>query len=287
MSEALQTRTDKNPMLWGEAFAAIGRLRKDPDDTKEVFVIIRALTGNSFVRSFKRFKNTEQGKYVLREKRSMLDFLQDRTPLKALPEGTLGHTYDAFMTHEGLSADGLAQASIDGEELSSNKRAERNEEMEIYGNWGRDIHDLFHVTSGYGRDELGELCLLAFTYAQTRNPGIGFIVLIGMLLAKRGRTGLPIIRCVLEGYRNGRRANWMVAEDWERLLELPLDEVRRKLNIRWPATYHKTIKMAREMSYDPRNGRVERGKEIQAIVEKNKIMDEAFVPIAPQYAVHG
>ena len=30
----------------------------------------------------------------------------------------------------------------------------------------RDIHDLFHVITGYGRDALGELCLLAFTNAQ-------------------------------------------------------------------------------------------------------------------------
>ena len=41
------------------------------------------------------------------------------------------------------------------------------------------MHDLWHVTTGYGRDALGELSLLAFTYAQEKNRGIGAIVLYG------------------------------------------------------------------------------------------------------------
>ena len=41
------------------------------------------------------------------------------------------------------------------------------------------MHDLWHVTTGYGRDALGELSLLAFTYAQEQNRGIGAIALYG------------------------------------------------------------------------------------------------------------
>ena len=41
------------------------------------------------------------------------------------------------------------------------------------------MHDLWHVTTGYGRDALGELSLLAFTYAQEKIEGIGAIVLYG------------------------------------------------------------------------------------------------------------
>ena len=36
----------------------------------------------------------------------------------------------------------------------------------------RDAHDLWHVSTGYGRDPLGELCLLAVTWRQLGNPGI-------------------------------------------------------------------------------------------------------------------
>ncbi len=43
----------------------------------------------------------------------------------------------------------------------------------------RDMHDLWHVVTGYGRDSFGEACLLAFSYAQTRNRGIAFIAFFG------------------------------------------------------------------------------------------------------------
>ena len=43
----------------------------------------------------------------------------------------------------------------------------------------RDLHDLWHVLTGYGRDPLGEVCLLAFTYAQTRLTGLGAIAFLG------------------------------------------------------------------------------------------------------------
>ena len=37
------------------------------------------------------------------------------------------------------------------------------------------------ITCGYGRDVSGEACLLAFTVAQTRNPGLALIVVAGAL----------------------------------------------------------------------------------------------------------
>src|SRR4029078_11371261 len=68
----------------------------------------------------------------------------------------------------------------------------------------RDTHDLWHVVTGYGRDLIGEASLLAFTYAQTRNPGIGFIVAVAYLKA-RG-INRPARRLLRDGYRRGKRA---------------------------------------------------------------------------------
>jgi ubiquinone biosynthesis protein COQ4 len=33
------------------------------------------------------------------------------------------------------------------------------------------VHDIWHVLTGYRRDALGEACLVAFSYAQTRGLG--------------------------------------------------------------------------------------------------------------------
>ena len=57
------------------------------------------------------------------------------------------------------------------------------------------MHDLWHVVTGYGRDELGEACLLAFTYAQNKNRGVGFIAFVGCfkLFAKYRFNALRVI----------------------------------------------------------------------------------------------
>ncbi|MEN8723771.1 MAG: Coq4 family protein [Alphaproteobacteria bacterium] len=272
--------TGKNKILWGEAWRAYKRLIKDIDNTAEVFVIIRSLTGESFNRSYRKFVKTAHGQKILRDKRRIIDFLSDRTPFKTLPAGTLGHTYDAFMTHEGLSAEGLAQASEDGTLDKDRAMAFKGTDLETYGDWVRDTHDLYHVTTGYGRDEVGELCLLSFTFAQSGNWGIGFIVLMGALQMKRVAPSAPAFGLIWEGFRNGRRAKWLPAQDWEAKLDQPLDDVRRDFGIHWPQKYHAVIKAIRAGA-DTVNLRA--GS--QSSVEKDKVMDEAFVPIAPDLAV--
>jgi ubiquinone biosynthesis protein COQ4 len=98
----------------------------------------------------------------------------------------------------------------------------------------RDMHDLWHVVSGYGRDLVGEASLLTFTFAQTWNPGVGFIAAVAYL-----RIGdVPGARGLLrEAFRRGRRAAWLPGEDWEALLALPLDEVRSRLRVGRPPCY--------------------------------------------------
>ena len=133
--------------------------------------------------------------------------------------------------------------------------------------------------SGYGRDPLGELCLLALTYTQTKNNGIGFIVAMGALQYKLGNEEpkLPVIRAVLEARRNGKNANWLPAEDWEALMEMQLADVRKHLNLKWPETYHGSLKrIAKEGSPD---------RFSPEIFEKLK--KGAYMPIAPDAAFTG
>jgi ubiquinone biosynthesis protein COQ4 len=92
----------------------------------------------------------------------------------------------------------------------------------------RDQHDLYHVVTGYGRDLRGELAVLAFTAAQTRNPGVAAIP--GYLLLRAGwRSDLG--RLIREGFRRGLRAGWLPAQHWEELFDRPLDEVRSTLRL--------------------------------------------------------
>ena len=212
------------------ALKAIRRLIDDPEDTAQVFTIVRALAGSSIERGYRRFVKLPMGQSILRRPGELLDTLRDRDSLRALPAGSLGRVYLSFVESENLSADGLVAASEQGEEHWENADKER------YGKRLRDQHDLWHTVTGYGRDELGELCLLAFTYAQTRNRGIGFIVLVGSL-KMREVFGRGVFRAVRRGYRDGRRAAWLPGQDWEALLARPIDDVRRELGIEEPVPY--------------------------------------------------
>jgi ubiquinone biosynthesis protein COQ4 len=101
----------------------------------------------------------------------------------------------------------------------------------------RDMHDLWHVLTGYGRDEAGEAANLAFTFAQTRHQGIGVIVVAAALIGSRSNR-FEWQRYLYRAWRRGRRAAWLPAVAYERLLDRPLEEVRRSLAIEPPELAH-------------------------------------------------
>ena len=220
------------PLQPGVALRAMRDLLSDPDDTSLVFVIIRALTGGSFERLYQRVLAHPTGRVVLDEKRDILPVLMNRDALREYPEGTLGREYSRFLDREGISAEGLVDASEDKKDDADFL----DERAHVLSLRLRDIHDLWHVVTGYQRDLFGEHALLAFTYAQTRNHGIGFIVAMAAL--KWVRAGhREVIPFAWRAYRHGRRAESLVAADWEGLLAKPLVEVRRLLRVEDPPEY--------------------------------------------------
>jgi len=180
-----------------------------------------------------RFRQTETGRAVLGEHRRLLDRLSDRASLAALPAGTLGRAYYDFMAAENLSADGLVEASrID--------RPPASDDLTLFRERGREMHDLLHVVTGYGRDPLGEACLVAFTYAQNRLKGLAVIAVFAARRIAGSRPGQPVRRAVFEGYRHGRSAGWLPGADWEALLTQPVEAIRAQFAVK-PPTYYRTI----------------------------------------------
>jgi ubiquinone biosynthesis protein COQ4 len=208
-----------------EAVRAVRRLFAT-GDTREIFAIFRALRGRSGIKAFRRFQQSPTGSAVLRERRVLLNSLTDRARLSALPAGTIGRAYFDFMEEEKLSAEGLVQASQDWETDPVPP------EVQFFRERMRDAHDLTHTLTGYGRDPLGEICLLAFMYAHSRNLGMAFIV--AMSWPKLPPAARAAVR---EAWRNGKKARWMQDMDWEALLPRPLADVRRECGIADPAAY--------------------------------------------------
>lgn len=214
------------------AMKALKRLIRDPEQTHEVFTVIRALSGPALERGYRRFTRTRVGQKVLRERINLLDTLLNRDALRELPAGSLGREYLGFVSRENITADGLVEASEQDGEFKYLQG-----DIEIFAMRQRDMHDLWHTLTQYGRDELGEVCLLAFTYAQTKNRGIGLICLAGASKL-RPFYGSRIFSAIWRAYRDGKNAAWLPGQDWEALLAQPIDEVRTQLGINVPVAYN-------------------------------------------------
>ncbi len=218
------------------ALASVLKLVLNKEDTRQVFETIQALSGRSGKQLFQRFTATPYGRRVVSEPVRLEEILADREALRALPEGSVGRAYLDFMEGEDLTPDGLIDAA---EEAGIDFRGETQFEEFRRLFLHLDVsHDLWHVLTGYGRDALGELCNLAYTRTQTRNPGFRLIIFIGLIAQKLEQPSQPLMKAVAEGARIGRNAKWILEQDVEELLKLPLDEARRRLNMARPEIYH-------------------------------------------------
>lgn len=227
-----------------KALRALGRLLKDKEDTAQVFEIMRALSGRSIPNGYARLLDAPKGGAIAYRRQELADVLSDREFLGRLPEGSVGRAYLAFTTTENISAQGLIEESRKG----IDEDIDREHPFAWYGRRLRDVHDLWHVLTGYGRDALGEASLVAFSYAQTKSHGFGLIAIAGALKLHRELGGQPFARAVWEGYRNGRSAAWLPGEDYVRLLAEPLLAARERLKIRRPSAYDSVPQAARNGS---------------------------------------
>ena len=217
------------------ALRAVRKLMSNGEDTQQVFLLIEALRGKTTLRQFARFRQTETGRAVLGEHRSLFDRLSDRASLAALPAGTLGRAYYDFTASENLSAEGLVEAS------QITMRALPADDVTLFRERSREMHDLLHVLTGYGRDPLGEACLVAFSYAQTGLKGFAVIAAFAARRIARSRPGQPVRRAVFEGYRHGRSAGWLPGADWEALLAQPVEVIRAKFAVSPPKYYPRVL----------------------------------------------
>jgi ubiquinone biosynthesis protein COQ4 len=180
-----------------------------------------------------RLRAHPEGRRLLAEKPSLVDRLSDLPGLAALPVGTLGRTYADFMQGESLSPDGIIMEFRNAETT----QAPTSDDQLWFFERFDTMHDLFHVLTGYGRDEAGEAANLAFTFAQFPARGVGFLVLAAVVIGPKDLT-LSWPRYLLHAWRRGRRATWLPLARYEDLLDRPLAEVRRQLGIEEPSVAH-------------------------------------------------
>lgn len=218
---------------WRAAFTALRRLLADGNDTVQVFRIMRALNAGSAARGYEKLLKTPEGGRLAYQHVELSERFTDPTFLAQFEDGTVGAAYRNFLDQTGYSAKGLADISY-----ADNIQRGTEHPHAWFGRRERDIHDVWHVLTGYRADEpLGEACLVAFSYAQTKGLGWAFIGWGAALKSLRVTRSTQFARAVREGYRHGKAAKWLHGEDYERLFAEGLEAARARLNIAAPTQY--------------------------------------------------
>lgn len=216
------------------ALRALRKLLADKDDTVQVFEIMRALNGASTAKGYHKLLASPNGGRIAYERQEFAARLMDDAWLDSFAPGTVGATYREFIREAGFSADGLAEVSREGI-----REVDEPHPYAWFGRRTRDVHDLWHVLTGYGRDALGEACLVAFSYAQTKGLGWALIA-VGAAMKSREAGAYPFKAAIWQGYQRGKAAEWLLGEDYEALMAEPIDAARARLGLT-PANVYESI----------------------------------------------
>lgn len=229
-----------------KAWGYFRELIKDKEDTSLVFKIFEALPHKDFVARVGRLALSEQGEALRREEANLPALLDDHDALRRLPAGTVAHAYCDFMEREGLTAAGLV------EEFKRAGRPTYPDLVQWYGFRLRDTHDMMHVLTGYGRDALGEQCVLLFTHGQ--NPSHGHLLLGyagAYQITKMVKSRAPIWKAVRQAHRTGVACPSIVGLSIRELLAMDLQDARARLNIPEPHWYRECHRVWAAEGIDP------------------------------------
>jgi ubiquinone biosynthesis protein COQ4 len=233
---------------FAKAWHHFSNVLKDKEQTDELISVFDALPWRAVGEAASEFLSSERGRAIYQAEPYLPDILDDHAALRRTPAGSFAHAYCDFMEREGLSAAGMVEASGD----TRNGMAMLPDGVEWYGDRLRDTHDLLHILTGYGRDPLGEQCVLAFLYHQRPSPGHLAVAWAGTLLMRvKLRSRAPIMRALFEARRHGKLCPRIVEAPIHELLPLPLDEVRRRFNVPEPVWYNKVHAVWRQEGVDP------------------------------------
>jgi ubiquinone biosynthesis protein COQ4 len=161
----------------------------------------------------------------------------DLDALRALPKGTLGHTYATALAAMGYDINFFpAPAYFNNLESDADYINYR-----VYA-----THDIHHIISGFSLDNFGELGVISISVAQFSHPGLAFTDLISLLLtwlrgdtpegqleswAEQARTASYAFRLISQGLEMGLHAKPLFPVIWEERMEQNLDELRAELGI--------------------------------------------------------
>jgi ubiquinone biosynthesis protein Coq4 len=196
------------------------RLARDPSELDRVFQMRDSASDPKLTRAVYECLAKDPGAKAAFERHARLGTFT-MAELAALPEGSLGREYAAFMTRHGLTPDAIPRIDDDG--------GENYMRAHLY-----ETHDLWHVVTGFEPDPAGEAGLQAVYAAQL--PGMLPAALVSALLLNAAieRSSVKTkerFDAVARGWELGQRAKLLFGYPWRESFGRPLADVRRELDI--------------------------------------------------------
>jgi ubiquinone biosynthesis protein Coq4 len=145
----------------------------------------------------------------------------DYDELLTLPADTLGYQYARHIIDNGLSRT-LARDYRDAHEAmdAAGKLDDMPAEVKYAVVRGFQIHDYFHILTGYLTDGRGEMALQAFTLAQRRLPysSVWMATLTSQMTFKHPGMTEAVMDCITDGWQRGRSSKNLNYIRWEERL---------------------------------------------------------------------
>lgn len=216
---------------WKEALKLWRVLLKDHTKTQYIFALSHAINGPRLKKLYDKLLTTEQGGQIACD---LPEFTDLYLKLPDCAENTVGHALIHDLPYPLESLTKLSQRGRKNRAWINSKHpyiwmARRY----------RDTHDLYHTLTGYKTDTLGEVAMLAFSYAQQKLPSWGVLLLIGIIKIKFHPMKLAAI---YEGYRRGKKSTWILGENFETMIYEDLSACKDRLNISKATIYEKIYK---------------------------------------------
>jgi len=215
-----------------KAARAFLKLMKNKEDSAQVVHFRTALDGYWHMPMVDRFKADPEGARILKRGTWLFDTLNDTDYLRSLPEGSLGRVYYRETHLKGFTPQGFRDQDVKGQDFTL-----LPPDAEFVHYRLIDMHDLLHTVTGYGRDGMGEICILEYQGVQFKSRGLRLLSYAAVTEVWKRYPDTPALKCVWEAHRIAKEADWMATVDWESLLPQPIEEVRELLNVGRPDRY--------------------------------------------------
>jgi ubiquinone biosynthesis protein COQ4 len=198
-----------------------------------ILQVVRHGSGPSLKYTYKKMLETKTGGEMAYKNEEISQYLPS---LSERPEGSVGQeTYNYFGRHRENVQKASRRTKINDEWV------EAKHPYSWMARRYRDTHDIWHILTGYPTSTEGEMCIAMFSFAQTRS--IAWLIIgVGVILAILNHLRHPlksfaVFKMAYEAYRNGKRAKFLLAENYDELLSENLDSARERLNIRLPKAF--------------------------------------------------